>query len=840
MAQHLPIDDVLPQLLDALARRNCVVLQAPTGAGKTTRVPPAIWDARLSGGKQVVVLQPRRLAARATAARIAYERNSTLGGEVGYQVRFERRATHATRILVVTEGILVRRLQDDPFLEDVGVVVFDEFHERNLNSELALGMVRKVQQSVRPDLKIVVMSATLDAQPIARFLDDAPVVISEGRLYPVEIEYLPTIDRRPLPELVAEGVRHVLGRTDGDVLAFLPGVSEIRSAQKLLESFARDQDADLLSLYGDLPPAQQDAVLQPGKRRKIVLSTNVAETSVTIEGVTAVVDSGYARVLRFDPDVGIDRLQLEPISRASAAQRAGRAGRLRPGVGLRLWPEVADRGRAEFDEPEIRRLDLAGPLLQLKAWIEPELSEFPWFEAPRPTSVEQALTLLQRLDALVGGHVTELGAAMARLPVHPRVARLLLKGQQLNCLSKAALAAALISERDPFVREANARGADYFARSDIADRVSILEDFAATGNTQTRRGMLHHAGAKSVLRVAEQLKRQVGPEATSRRGEDEDSLLQALLAAYPDRLAKRREPESPRALMVGGKGVVLSPQSVVGRTHELFLCIETSGGQGEALVRQASAIERDWLPESHVTTAVAVEYDEQQDRLQARRRTAWEGLVLEEVTAPLPRDEATTEALAEAAAARWDRVFPPEDEDAAGLITRVRCLGEWMPELGLPALDDARLQALVPTIASGCRSLTELRKKPWLPAIQSLFSYVQLQVVQREAPERIRVPSGNHIRLNYQFGKAPVLAARIQELFGLHDTPRIAGGRVRVLMHLLAPNYRPQQVTEDLRSFWANTYPQVRKDLRARYPKHAWPEDPWTAEAQSRPRRPTR
>ncbi len=836
----LPIDDVLPQLLAALREQDAVVLQAPTGAGKTTRVPPAIWDAGLSALRQVVVLQPRRLAARATAARMASERNTCLGDLIGYQVRFEKSATRATRLLVCTEGILLRRLQDDPFLDDVGVVVFDEFHERNLNSELALGMIRKVQQSVRPDLKIVVMSATLAAQPIAKYLDDCPVVVSQGRLFPVTIDYLPTLDRRPLSELIDAGVRQVLQQSPGDVLVFLPGVAEIRQACQKLQPLAEQHDIQLHELYGDLPPEKQDAILRPGTRRKIILSTNVAETSVTIDGVTAVVDSGLARVLRFDPQVGLDKLQLEAISRASAEQRAGRAGRLQPGVCLRLWPEAMQRSRAEFDEPEIRRLDLAGPILQLKNWIEPDLTNFPWYERPREHAVQQGLALLERLDALVGGGITDLGRQLASFPVHPRLARLLLTGAELGCLRAAAWAAALLSERDPFEREQGGyrrQSANFHAASDISEKVAALEEFADTGRLATAHGTLHRAGAKNALRVRDQLMRLVSRAASPTPTNAEEALPRALLAAFPDRLAKRREPRSPRAIMVGGKGVILAPSSVISPDAELFLCIEATGDSGEATIRQASAVERAWLPEHLLRTVVEVGYDEQQDRLQARQRKYWDTLLLEETTAAMNDREAAAQALAVAASDRFDRVFPPEDDEATQFVQRVRCLNQWMPGLDLPGLDDAPLRALLPLIAHGCRSLAELRRGPWLLHLKNQFSYQQLQTIEREVPERIQVPSGSQIKLRYEPGKPPILAVRIQEIFGLEETPRIAGGRVRVLLHLLAPNYRPQQVTEDLRSFWENTYPVVRKELRVRYPKHAWPEDPWTAEAQSRPRR---
>jgi ATP-dependent helicase HrpB len=835
---RLPIDDVLPQLLAALREHAAVVLQAPTGAGKTTRVPPAVWQAGLAGEKQVVVLQPRRLAARATAARMASERGSQLGDEIGYQVRFEKRSSRRTRVLVVTEGILLRRMQDDPFLDDVGVVIFDEFHERNLNSELALGMVRKIQQSVRPDLKIIVMSATLAAESIAEYFQRCPVIVSQGRLHPVAVEYAALLDRQPLAESVAHAVEALLHKTPGDVLVFLPGVGEIRQAQRELESLARVRDFVLCELYGDLPPEQQDAVLLPGLQRKVILSTNVAETSITIEGVTGVVDSGLARVLRFDPHVGVDKLQVESISQAAADQRAGRAGRTAPGVCMRLWPEAAQRHRPPFDEPEIRRLDLAGPVLQLKAWIEPELEDFPWFEPPRPAALAQAISLLERLDALADGAVTDLGRALARLPTHPRVARLLVEGAARGCLREAALAAALLTERDPFVRMPSSgrrREASYHARSDVAERVAALEAFADTGQLETPHGALHRAGAKNVLRVADQLMRQVDARTSSSR--EEEPLLRALLAAFPDRLARRREPGSRRAVMVGGKGVHLASESVLGESEPLFLCVDVAGEQSEALVRQASAVDLEWLPKSHLRTVVEVDYDEAQDRLQARRRSYWETLLLDEVPASLPNPESTASALATIARERWDCVFPLANEDDMSFILRARSLAAWMPQLELPAVDDESLQKLLPLVAYNCRSLAELKRGPWLMYVKNLFTHAQLQTIDREAPEKITVPSGSQIRLDYQPGKPPVLAVRIQEVFGLLETPCIAGGRVRVLLHLLAPNMRPQQVTDDLRSFWTNTYPQVRKDLRARYPKHSWPEDPWTAVAQRKPQR---
>src|SRR5262245_39469499 len=434
----LPIDAVLPELLAALRAHSCAVLRAPTGAGKTTRVPPALLDAGLAGTGAVVMLEPRRVAARFAARRMAEERGTELGGEVGFQVRFERRASRATRILVVTEGLLVRRLVDDPLLEGVGVLVFDEFHERSVDTDLALALARRVPPEARPDLRLAVMSATLDAGEIARWLGDSPVVTSEGRLHPVTIEHAEREDPRPLPAQLAGAVARVLERTGGDVLAFLPGVGEIRRAREELGGLAARRGLDLAELYGDLPLEEQDRALRPGPRRRVVLATNVAETSVTVEGVTAVVDSGLARVARYDPGVGLDRLALERISRASAEQRAGRAGRTAPGLALRLWTEREARSMAERNEPEIRRVDLAGPALQLLAFGECDLAAFPWFEPPSGAALERALELLRHLGALDSRGLTARGRALAKLPAHPRLGALLLAAHEHGVLELGA------------------------------------------------------------------------------------------------------------------------------------------------------------------------------------------------------------------------------------------------------------------------------------------------------------------------------------------------------------------------------------------------------------------
>jgi ATP-dependent helicase HrpB len=846
--QPLPIDDVLPALLAALDAHTCGVLRAPTGAGKTTRVPPALSDRPFAAEGKIIVLQPRRMAARTAARRMAFERGVRLGEEIGYQVRFDERAGPQTRISVVTEGVLLRMLHDDPFLERISAVVFDEFHERNLNSDLALGMVRRLQQTVRPELKVVVMSATLAAEPIAAYLGGCPVVESEGRLYPVEIRYQQRLDRRPLPVQAATGVEQILSRTEGDVLVFLPGVGEIRQTARELQPLAARHNLAVMELYGDLPAEQQDAVLNPCDRRKVVLSTNVAETSLTIEGITGVVDTGFARQMQFDAAVGLDRLELTPISQASADQRTGRAGRTQPGVCLRLWDDRSHRRRPEHDQPEIRRVDLAGPVLQLLCWGEQDVLAFPWFEPPSEAAVEQAVALLQRLGALNERTLTPLGRTIARLPVHPRIGRLLVEGHRLGHPDRMALAGALLTERSPFLkppvtgtirRGSGQPTADYRSRSDVLDRIVALEEFAMQGRRQTEVGEIHVGAAHFLFRARDQfstlLYRELGPAEPAEISSDE-AVLRALLAAFSDRLARRREPHSPKGVLVGGRGVRLAPQSAV-TDAELFVCVDVDAGQTEAQVRQASAVEREWLPTEPMRTADEVFFHPSQKRVAARRRTYWGDLLLDESTAPLPDGPQVAEVLAQAARSHWDRVFPNDDAALMNFLMRVRCLAEWMPELELPTFDDGRLRDLLETLCFGCRSFDELRNAPWLASLQARLSPSQYQAVEREAPERLQVPSGSRVTLQYEAGKPPILAVRIQEVFGWRETPRIAGGRIPVLLHLLAPNMRPQQVTDDLRSFWDTTYPQVRKDLRRRYPKHAWPDDPWNACAESRPGR---
>ncbi len=836
MPVFLPIDDVLPELLAALRDGSAAVLVAPTGAGKTTRVPPALRAARIGGDRKIVMLEPRRIAARAAARRMAEENDWELGREVGYQIRFERRAGPETQILVVTEGILVQMLQQDPFLEEVGVVIFDELHERNLQTDLALAMARRVQREARPDLKLLAMSATLDAGPVATFLGDCPIVESRGRLHPIEIHHIVRPDEPPLAAQIAFAVGRVLDATEGDILVFLPGLSEIQRAAEALGGLAARRHLAVLPLHGDLPGERQDEALRPSDRRKVVLATNVAETSITVDGVTAVVDSGLVRRLRFDPATGLDRLELGRVSRASADQRAGRAGRQAPGICLRLWPAYEQDTLPEREAPEIARVDLAGPALQLLAWGERDLAAFDWFEAPAAEALAAAFLLLRRLAAVDDHGITSLGKTLARLPVHPRLARLLAEGHRTGRTRESALLAALLSERDPFPRNpARGNGPRQASRSDLLDRLDAL---ASPGDERLNTGAARLV-AKARDQLAEIVRREMGREKRPQGENGDDPLLWALLTAYPDRVARRREPGSPRGVMVGGRGVRLAEESGV-LEAELFLCVDLDAGRAgplsEALVRKASAVEPEWLPVERLSISIELEFDERRERVAAWKRQRYEDLAIAETEVPAP-EAAAEEVLVRAAADRLERALSLDGPEVSSFLARVRSLADWMPELGLPRFTADELRALLPALAAGRKSFVELRRAPLLEVLQGTLSYSQLEAVQREAPERLEVPSGSRIKLVYDPGRPPVLAARIQELFGLAETPRVAAGRIPVLLHLLAPNGRPQQVTHDLRSFWESTYAQVRKELQGRYPKHAWPTDPWNARPERRPGR---
>jgi ATP-dependent helicase HrpB len=770
------------------------VITAAPGAGKTTRVPPAL----LPDGP-VILLQPRRVAARAIAARIAEERGWTVGREIGWQVRFERRFGAETRLLVVTEGILTARLQTDPLLSDFATVILDEFHERSIHADLAIALARQAWRA-RDDLRIVVMSATLESQPVSAFLDGCPVIDVPGRAHAIDISYQPG-------RSVADAAVDVLGATDGQVLCFLPGAPEIRRVVGELQHKAGSA-VDVVPLHGSLNADEQDLALRPSPRRRVIVATNIAETSLTVPGVTAVIDAGLQKVARYDAERGIDSLETERITMDAADQRAGRAGRLAPGVVQRLW-DARDRLRPHR-EPEIHRVDLSGAVLDVIAWGgDPRTLE--WFERPREDALEAALTLLARLGMIAPRtphvaprttlHLTPMGEQVRRIPLHPRLARMLVASGGSR---QVAQACALLSERHLLPPR---------TATTASDLLSAIDDWPQ---------MPDH-----VQRVARQLSNFV--RRTSNLSESD--FQRAILSGYPDRVAQRREPGSPDVLLASGTGATMASESGV-RDGDFLVALDVSrrldpnvarGVQprvrgpkraapqltvtSDARIRIASRIEREWL--TPTTSAVVHRVDADSGKVRAVSVDYYDALVLAERPAPVD-PEVAARLLADAWLARG-----PGDADAR-MLRRLRFAGH--------AVD---LDAIVRTAAYAARTLDEVRLDRGLaPEV--------VHDLAVHAPESLAVPSGRHHRLDYNDDGSVSVSVKLQELFGLAETPRIGRQREPVVLALLAPNGRPVQVTRDLRSFWDRTYPEVRKELRGRYPKHPWPEDPWSAPPTAR------
>lgn len=854
---RLPIDSHLSRIVAAAGESRALVLVAEPGAGKTTRVPPALLRAGVlhPDHPAVVMLQPRRVAARASAERIAQENGWAVGREVGYHIRFERRIGPETRLRVLTEGILTRQLLDDPFLEGVGAVILDEFHERSLNTDIAAALLREVRETVRQDLIVIVMSATLDAEPVARFLGGCPIIHVPGRTFAVQTTYrvqAAGAAPAPLPERAASAVEDAVSAEPdgGDVLVFLPGAQEIRRSARHLEGLARSRDLLVLPLHGSLPAEEQTRALRPADRRKIVLATNIAETSLTIEGVDTVIDSGLARVAGYDPQRGLDRLELKRISKASATQRAGRAGRTRPGRCIRLWSQRDEQVMADFDLPEVRRVDLCGTVLALHAWGKNDVRTFGWYEPPPEETLVAAERLLEMLGALERGAITPVGRQLVSLPVHPRLGRLLLAAAEEGLLAEGAAIAALLSEKDivrpDFQSDPRHRGPATQGPSDLLIRLELLDRAQGTKDARNPGAdAIDTIAARHVGRIRDELLRlgrRLGHKPAHAR--DEQKLLKLALYAYPDRVVRRREKDPSAGVMVGGVGVRLAPESVV-RHAEFYLALDARRDERssarEAGVRIASAIEPQWLEElfpAQIRRERKVVYDEARDRVVAHGTVHYRDLLLrEDRDAPVDPAQAAI-VLAEAARPHASEIFG-SDEAASEWLARLTLLRKHMPEHPWPVMDEQEMAEVLASAAQGRRSLAELRRAPLGQLLGGRLQYPLDRLLDQHAPESIDVPSGSRIRLSYTKGERPVLAVRLQEIFGWTDTPRVAGGRVPVVLHLLAPNFRPVQITDDLRSFWSTTYFQVRKDLRVRYPKHSWPEDPLSAraEAKGRPRR---
>jgi ATP-dependent RNA helicase HrpB len=774
----LPIDPYVPQVLAAVRSKRAVIVTAAPGAGKTTRVPPALAE-----DGPVIVLQPRRIAARAMARRVAAEQGWTAGREAGWHVRFERRFGPATRILFATEGILTARLQQDPLLTDFRTIVLDEFHERSIHADLGLALARQAWRA-RDDLRIVVMSATLDAEPVSAFLGSCPVLSVPGRLFPLDVRY------RPGAPLAAV-TRELLPETDGSILCFLPGAPEINRA--LAEVRTAAAGVEVVPLHGSLPSDEQDRAIDPSPVRRVILSTNIAETSLTVPGVTAVIDAGLQKIARYDPDRGIDSLELERISAQSAEQRAGRAGRVAAGHVRRLWSE-ADRLREQTD-PEVRRVDLSDAVLDILAWGGDPLM-FEWFDPPDRDRVAAALTLLQQLGAVAGGKLTAIGERMKRLPLHPRLARMLIES---GAREDVAFACALLSDRHALPAHPETTVSDLLAAAD--------------------RGRTSPPHIREVARRLLEASRDAGvAETAPSRGEK--GFLRAVFAGYPDRAARRRSQASPRFLLASGHGAVLGRESGV-RDAEFIVAVDVHAGRrgegAEATIRIASAIEIDWLAAGENglrDVRVVHELDAAQGRVRAVERELYGEITLTERPADFDPDVAAR-LLAQGYLQRG-----LTDEDAQ-LFRRLRFAGR--------EIDPA---SLVASAASGRRSLAEID-------LRGALDWKTASDLDRVAPDRLVVPSGRATRLRYDDVGGVTASVKLQELFGLAETPRLGPRETPVTFELLAPNGRPVQTTRDLRSFWNSTYQEVRKELRGRYPKHPWPEDPWTALPTARAKRRT-
>jgi ATP-dependent helicase HrpB len=835
--QRLPIEEVLPELRDRLAASH-VVLQAPPGAGKTTLVPLALLDEPWLQGRTILMLEPRRLAARAAAARMADLLGERPGATVGYRIRFESQVTSRTRIEVLTEGILTRRLQSDPALEGVGLVIFDEFHERHLQTDLALALTLDAQRGLREDLHILIMSATLDAKPIATLLADAPIITSEGRQFPVEIRYLPRDPEGALSDITVAAVRRALQEAEGDVLVFLPGAGEIRRAEELLSPEIA-AGTRVYPLYGDLSKEAQDRAIRPdaGGARKIVLSTPIAETSLTIDGVRIVVDSGYARVPRFDPNTSLTRLDTVRIAKAAADQRAGRAGRLAPGICYRLWSETTQRGLVPRTAPEILNADLASLALDLAQWGVRDPHALAWLNTPPAAAWAQAIDLLQRLDALdANGGITAAGRAIAGLPLHPRLAHMVRSGETLDRGALACDVAALLSERDILLR-------DHAQRScDLTDRVDALIAFRARGRLGAQAHGAEAGACGRVEQAAAQWRRLVGAPSPAREADANDIGL-LLAFAYPDRLAEQRESGTPRYRLANGRGARLACEDHLIK-HSLLVAANLDAGRAEARIFLAAPVQAAALRAhlaTHIVSADRVAWDEQMQAVLACREERVGDVVLERRPST-DVDPAVVAAAMLEGVRRLGLSALPWTADAREFQARVLALRHWFPNDGWPDLSDDALSVTIDEwlgpYVDGMTRRDHLARLDLLAILQARLDWSQRQRLDHEAPTHLVVPSGSRVRLHYVPGESPVLAVKLQEMFGLADTPRIAAGRVPVTVHLLSPARRPIQVTQDLRGFWERTYPEVRKELKGRYPKHPWPDDPWAATptARAKPR----
>jgi len=825
MTFAFPITPLLPDIRASLAAHPRLVLEAPPGAGKTTQVPLALLDEAWLGGGKLLMLEPRRIAARAAAQFMARQLRQEPGQTVGYRIRFESKVSAATRIEVVTEGILTRLIQDDPELAGIGAILFDEFHERHLAGDLGAALALDVQATLRPELRLVVMSATLDGERIAQWLD-APRLSSPGRSYPVRIDYPPARTQESTEHHLARVARQALEENDGDVLAFLPGRREIARAEAVLAQTLERHDIDVVALHGELSMAEQQAALSPAEpgTRRIVLATNVAESSVTLPGIRAVVDSGLAREPRFDPNSGFTRLETVNISQASADQRAGRAGRVAEGTAYRLWAQ--SRRLEPSRTAEIGQAELSGLALELAAWgVTADSGALPWLDAPPAGALAQARELLIALGALdASTRITPLGRRMLELGAAPRLAAAALRAPaELHALVADLLA--LMEARSP-LRGEQARSDDFRARVDALHAWRDRRTAGARGGADT--------GALAAIEQASKGWRKRLDLRTAASGvPDSHAVGDLLLHAFPDRVARRDDNNPLRYTLANGRGARLHESTAL-LGEPWLVALDLRYEARDSLILAAApldprVLERDYP--AQFRRERALRWNDERNAVEAFDEHRYAGIVLSRRSVPVQTEDALPALLSAIRAKGLDAL--PWSENARRLRLRMQAVREWMPELGLPDVSD---QALLDSLESwlapyldGKRRFDALSAEELSQALGSLFDYEQRRALDTHAPENLTVPSGMSRRIEYAAGEPPVLAVKLQELFGLADTPRVGNGRVPVTLHLLSPAGRPIQVTQDLKGFWERTYPEVKKELKGRYPRHPWPDDPWSA-----------
>ena len=840
--RDLPIYELENEIVASLAAQPRLILQAPTGSGKSTQVPQILLDRGLLGDGEVVILQPRRLATRLLARRVAFERSGRLGDEVGYQIRFEKVASKKTRIRFVTEGILLRQLLQDPELAGVAAILFDEFHERHLYGDITLARTLQLQEAGRPDLKLVVMSATLESDRLAQYLAPCPVLTSSGRAHPVRIEYLTKpvrAENYPIWDLAADEFARIAAQTEGDALIFMPGKYEIMRTISAIRASRVSDRFVALPLYGELPPAEQDAALDEYEKRKVIVATNVAETSLTIDGVRVVIDSGLARIARFDPRRGINTLFIEKISRASADQRAGRAGRTAPGHCLRLWTESEHLERAAQELPEVKRLDLAEVVLTLKASGIEDVAAFRWLEPPDPKALQNAEQLLGDLGAIEAGKLTSLGQRMLAFPVHPRYARMLLAAQEQRCVRGIALVAALTQGRN-LLRRAEGREMrdereDFLGGEDESDLFILLRAFrfAEKNHFDPRRCSrlgVNAGAAREAGQLWEQflsIARAEGLDIAEREAEP-GAIARCVLAGFPDQVAARLDEGTLRCALVHNRRGVLARESVVHRARLLTASeireIESSDGERQVLLTLATAIKEEWLREffpEAIEERTEVAYDSSLRRVVGRTVTLFHDLVLaEKKSERVPADEAAALLAREVMAGncplkQWDHAIEQ-------WIARLNFAAAAFPELGLPPIGEEERILLIEQICQGATSYKEIKERPVVPVLKSWLSAGQQRTLDQLAPERIKLPNDRNARITYGATHAPTIAARIQDLYGVENGLTIGQGRIPLRIEVLAPNHRPIQITDDLATFWRENYPKIKQELQRKYPKHRW------------------